>query len=308
MPALITHHIFGEHSAKLLPEGVISNQEELLAYLLGNQGPDPFFFRALAAPDTVKKVTKLGSSMHHDHVAEAFQSLRRGVNRLPEEDQALGRAWVLGVLSHYALDRSAHPYVFAYEDAIIENGDESMADAHSQVHAVIEGRIDSWLLDKERGVDVTVCPPDRELCRSDRTDKVAGALMSQMAREVFGVEIGPDEYGHAVDNMRLVYKLIEPAGSLGAAGIGRIENLVRDNYSLVSALAHETDVDDAHSFANTEHRPWTDRETGRVSTESFMDRFDAALVNWPQLAEAFIRDENFENEVAGLDYSGHKHD
>jgi hypothetical protein len=306
MPALITHHIFGEHSVKLLPEGIVTTQEELLAYLLGNQGPDPFFFRALAAPATVRKVTGLGSAMHHGRVAEAFASLRRGVNRLPEKDQALGRAWVLGVLSHYALDRSAHPYVFAFEDAVIENGDASMENAHGQVHAVIEGRIDSWLLEKERGVDVTVCPPERELCRSARTDEVAGALMAQTAREVFGTEIGPDEYGRAVDNMRLVYKLIEPAGSAGAQGIGAVEQLVRDNYSLVSALAHETDVDDAHSFANTEHRPWTDRETGRVSTESFMDRFDAALVNWPQLAEAFIKDERFEDEVAGLDYSGRK--
>ena len=33
MPALITHHLFGEKSAALLPEGIIRNQEDLHALL-----------------------------------------------------------------------------------------------------------------------------------------------------------------------------------------------------------------------------------------------------------------------------------
>ena len=47
MPALITHHLFGEESIDRLPQGVITSDEERIAFILGNQGPDPFFFHIL---------------------------------------------------------------------------------------------------------------------------------------------------------------------------------------------------------------------------------------------------------------------
>ena len=59
MPALITHHLFGERSATLLPEGLITSEEELLAFLLGNQGPDPFFFRVLTTPERGRNARQL---------------------------------------------------------------------------------------------------------------------------------------------------------------------------------------------------------------------------------------------------------
>ena len=50
MPAIITHRLFGERAQKELPEGLIDGEEQLLAFLLGNQGPDPFFFRFSGIP------------------------------------------------------------------------------------------------------------------------------------------------------------------------------------------------------------------------------------------------------------------
>ena len=37
MPALITHHLFGEESIDRLPQGVITSDEERIAFILGNQ-------------------------------------------------------------------------------------------------------------------------------------------------------------------------------------------------------------------------------------------------------------------------------
>ena len=45
MPALITHHLFGEESIDRLPAGIIGTDEERTAFLIANQGPDPYFFR-----------------------------------------------------------------------------------------------------------------------------------------------------------------------------------------------------------------------------------------------------------------------
>ena len=63
MPALITHHLFGEDVLPELPAGLVEGEEEVLAFLLGNQGPDPLFARSSRAsrrsPPTHSPVTAL---------------------------------------------------------------------------------------------------------------------------------------------------------------------------------------------------------------------------------------------------------
>ena len=64
MPALITHHLFGEEAARLLPKDLLACEEEMVAFLLGNQGPDPLFFRFRACPRVNAHMHQLALRMH----------------------------------------------------------------------------------------------------------------------------------------------------------------------------------------------------------------------------------------------------
>ncbi|WP_251157741.1 zinc dependent phospholipase C family protein [Caniella muris] len=305
MPALITHHIFGEKCAPELPEGLVEDQEQLLAFLLGNQGPDPFFFRFRALPAELKACHRLATSMHSTRVAPAFAAAHESVGRLPEDEQGLGRAFCLGLVAHYQLDRSVHPFIFAEQDEIIDASDGELEGCGSQVHAVIEGRIDSWMLWKERHSTVLTCHPALELCRTPRIDRVAGAIFSQVAWQVFGISISCEEFGAAVDDMQAVYRLIEPAGSPRGEAVALVEERLRGTFSQVEAMAHEVLREDVCPLANPRRLPWTDPFTGRVSHASFMDLFDGAVDGFPVVAEAFCRGgDAIETAVGGLNYSG----
>lgn len=305
MPALITHHLFGEKCVSELPDSIIEDQEQLLAFLLGNQGPDPFFFRFRATPSVIKACQALAHRMHDERVAPAFECLRDGVGRLVEEDQAVGRAFALGVLSHYCLDRTEHPFIFAEQEGIIEASAGELVGCGSQVHAVIEGRIDSWLLWHERHVTVLEAHPALELCRTPRIDKVAGALFSQVAWQVFGISLSVGEYGAAVDDMQAVYRLIEPAGSPRGEAIGRAEERLGSLFSQVEAMAHEVTREDECPFCNPDHLPWTVPGTHEVSHASFQDLWARALETWPSLAKAFVEGGTaLEQAVNGVNYSG----
>ena len=214
MPALITHHIFGEETVSRLPEGIIQGEEELLAFLLGNQGPDPFFVRALTIPEQADRCHHLARRMHREHVGEAFAALRTFVTHLPEQDKNVGRAFVLGLLGHYALDSCAHPFVFAQQDEIIENA-EGLDDAAHEVHAVIESDLDTWMLWTMRHLTVAEAPATDYLARTERVDRVAGALFSAVARQVFRIAISPDE---PVQQRRAAAAGRRPAAHLRAGG------------------------------------------------------------------------------------------
>ena len=187
MPALITHHLFGEESIDRLPAGIINTDEERCAFLLANQGPDPFFFRVRTLK--MRDCMGLAQRMHRCRMSRQFTALRDGVSRLNKHDAALGRAFVLGLLSHYALDRNAHPFVYDQQWGIME-ADPTLADQGSHVHAVIESDLDILMLQLKRDhATVLDYPPESEIVTTERINKVAGVLMSHMARTVYDLSL-----------------------------------------------------------------------------------------------------------------------
>lgn len=304
MPALITHHIFGEDIVSELPAGLVTGEEELLAFLLGNQGPDPLLARWAALPARAETCRELGRRIQAGRVTRAFLAVRDGVAHLPRPDERIGRAFALGLLGHYALDRAAHPFVIAQERALAA-AEPELEGSEREIHAVIESDLDSWILWEKRRATTSERPPAGNLMRTPRTERVGGALLSQVALSVYGTAVGPREYAAAVRDYELFYRAIEPAGSVRARLIGAAERLARA-HSIAQSCSHYVRRTDECPAANLGRRRWRHPFTGEVRTDSFADLFDEARLAYPALAEAFVRgDEGRLRElVADLDYAG----
>lgn len=301
MPALITHHLFGEESIDRLPAGVVSTEDERIAFLIANQGPDPFFFR-FRTPN-FSACMDLGKSMHRGRMTRQFGALRDGVGCLQRRDAGIGRAFALGLLSHYVLDRNAHPFVYAQQWGI-QGVDDDLEDVGGQVHAVIEADLDVLMLQLKRGgATVAAYPPADELVTNERVNRVAGALMSFMAHHVYGLSVGAAEYGGAVADMKLCYRLIEPAGAPLSCALARLEGLVKD-YSLFGALAHRVTTEQPRGAGNLDHRTWENPFTRDASTESFPEVFDRALDDYAIAAVRFIESDDVARVTERLNYSG----
>ena len=291
MPALITHHLFGEESIDRLPQGVITSDEERIAFILGNQGPDPFFFHILTP--RVSDCTLLAQVMHRSRMSRQFACLRDGVSHLLPRDANLGRAFALGLLSHYVLDRNAHPFVYS-----------ELEDSSSQVHAVIESDLDVLMLQLKRdGATVEDYPPAGEIVTTDRISRVAGVLMSYVAGRVYGIDIPVGEYGAAVANMQRLYRAIEPAGSVKTRAISLVEGLVHD-YSLLDGLAHRVTTELPERTGNLGHLAWKNPFTDEVSTESFPEVFDRALLDYECTVARFIETGDMDAVTSHVSYSG----
>lgn len=301
MPALVTHRLFGEESIDRLPAGVISSEEERIAFLLANQGPDPFFFRVRSLH--MSQAMELARRMHRSRMSKQFGALRDGVSHLPKADAGLGRAFVLGLLSHYVLDRSAHPFVYWQQWGIMD-ADPSLEGAGGRVHAVIESDLDVLMLQLKRdGATVDEFPPVSELVTTDRVNKVAGALASFVASSVYGLDVAVAEYGGAVADMQLCYRAIEPAGSPSSRLLGAIEGAVAD-YSLLTSLAHRVTRERPVAAGNMGNKPWEHPFTQEVSRESFPEIFDRALDDYATTAARFIETNDMAQVTGHVNYSG----
>ena len=306
MPAIITHHLFGEDAAKLLPKDIVSDEEELLAFLLGNQGPDPLFACISTFPEQAKLCHKLGWELHEHKIVDAFWVLRDAVSHLRCEDERIGLAWSLGYLGHYALDSAAHPLIYAQQDELARAA-YGLEDASEEIHALLESEIDVWMLRQLRGINVTDVPTYSYLARTERISQVAGALMAQVGLQVYGLPIGVAAYGGAVADYELVYRFIEPAGSMHKRLATKIEQLIRPNhYSRILAMTHVVSESDACAAANLEQRRWINPADGKPRTESFPDLYHLGLERWKSLSHCLSSGDRkgFAQIVDSLNFDG----
>lgn len=304
MPAIITHHIFGEDASRLLPEGILTSEEDLLAFLLGNQGPDPLWARVRTSPWRAQACHRMAVRMHESHVIDTFMALRDATARTRETDMHVARAFVLGLAAHYLLDSMTHPLVYAQQRALVD-ADQSLADSQSQIHALLEADIDSWMLWQKRKKTVLDAPCWTALVSTEHINGVAGALFSQVAWQVFDIELGASEYGQSVGDYRLFYRLIDPPADRMPQLLATVEHLFRPHSRLL-AQAHRIIQSDDCPSANLEHHPWTDPQTGIRSTASVPDLFHDALLAWPAFAQHIVEGDRswLERATAGIDYNG----
>ena len=120
MPASVTHYLFAERVLnKLKQTGAAVTDRD--ATLIGAQGPDVFFFHRVMPWQPGVSYAREGNRMHHISPARLFELFRQVLNA---ESRERGRmqSYIEGFFCHYALDRTAHPYVFWFQEELETNG------------------------------------------------------------------------------------------------------------------------------------------------------------------------------------------
>lgn len=276
MPAIITHHLFGQDVYNDLYSLVGGSRDEADAFLLGNQGPDPLFYAFLSP--SLRKHNHLGNTMHIQKPASLLAAFKNSFSILSSAELPLGRAYALGFLCHYTLDSTVHPYIFFHEYRLCDAGEPSLSRADEDVvHIFIESELDELVLFKKREETITTFNPSAEILKaSDFVLNTISKMFAYVALTVYG-EIAPaDMFTHAVKNFRLAQRAFySPRGVKRTLG-GKIERLAH-SHSLFQALSHRA-VELAESpFDNNAHEPWENPFTGKTSTASFWDLYREAL-------------------------------
>lgn len=121
MPATYAHYRFANQMLKLF-EGSLSSAAKAYPslFLTGAQGPDLMFFYK---PLKFNEVNKVGYDLHEESGKLFFENALELVSNNPERTDY--KAYALGLLCHYALDKACHGY--------IENKIEVSKVSHSEI-------------------------------------------------------------------------------------------------------------------------------------------------------------------------------
>ena len=310
MPAIMTHDFFGKDALDVVSRLLgFSTTDERDAFLLGNQGPDPFFY--LVADPLARSSNLVGNLMHSSRPARLLATMREACDRVAGCDQPIARAYLAGFLCRYLLDREVHPFVFSTQWSICDAGVDGLdRSAGSRVHEEIERDLDEMVLFTKLGVSVAEYRPYEEVLHgSPEVLGVAGRMVSRANLFTYAVETDEWAFGEAVRLFRLVQRVFySPKGTVRDTLGGLERQLLGANYSLVAAMSHRVRRETTSIFDNRAHNAWTNPFTGEVRHESFWDLFDNALAK-VEPAEQILFSQGFGEQAAvrltrGLNFSG----
>lgn len=275
MPALITHDFFGQDVYASNKDLIGCAERERLAFLLGNQGPDPLFFLVLSP--RMKKYGRIGGIMHRIDPALLLAALKESLDALEDDERSVGRSYLAGFYCHYLLDRSMHPLVFSQQFAICDAGIDGLTRKQGgDVHAEIEREFDEMVLFGRTGRTIRSYKPYREVLRADDAMLISLGKMIEFACMKALRAFPPTEmFSVGVKNFRLAQSAFYSPKQRRADVAAFIETrLLRRGGSFFKAMSHRDRAEATSAFANEGNLPWENPFTRETSTKSFWDIFD----------------------------------
>lgn len=171
MPAGYLHDLIAANAAR---EAGVAVEDEA-AYRMGAQGPDPLFLIGMFPLRLSSKPSKLGNAVHERRTGAFLRAMAR------HAQTPITRAYLMGFLTHYALDSAIHPYVYAQSR---KEGRYS-----SSRHMALEKRWDALIHRAQKGRGTPLNMPGMEEGRAHWAE--IAALWEAVLREVFPEDAVP---------------------------------------------------------------------------------------------------------------------
>lgn len=258
MPSLFTHYIFLKRK----------RQDFSNIALLGSQGPDPFFFYFVHIPQSkkIKKVCALGSTLHKIDPANIFIEFIKIIEEETSvENKRIIQDFLIGLMAHYSLDRTTHPYIFYKSGFNVgeENNKRFFTD-----HSRLESYIDALIMNKEN-----IFPSIKEVFRISKADlKIVSKSFYKVIKKIINIdEIDENTYYEAIKRMKFTYNVLYSKTGIKNSIFRKIANNTPLESFSNPAIKNIPSID----YLNLNHVSYKDCVTGEErGKKDFFDLMD----------------------------------
>ena len=280
MPAFVAHSLFGADVLDALPPQIKRLvQQYSAAYEWGLQGPDILFYHIPRPSDGGGRLNRLGIRLHREKTDELWNLLIRYLRTIQNQaDFNQSLAYVLGFCCHYALDSSAHPYIFYLQHQVEQ---ELPLKKHRGLHNRLESDIDTDIHYLKTKRNIRYFHTHRCL-RDDLGARDAVARMYRsLLRDLFEENTRVGVLLRCFDDALLETSLI----------MGHTAPLLTA-YAVDAAFGNRTALN-AHirrpvltsDVLNLRHAPWGNLETGQTYEASYPELEARALCTAAELQQ-----------------------
>ena len=276
MPAILTHYIAGQAVLNNLPAKIrekIQPCEQL--YNLGTQGPDIFFYYI---PGAVRQRScGIGGYMHRNNLGLFLAQLAREAKEASEKDVIF--AYAAGFIMHYLVDSHTHPYVYAKTE---KSGAPKIK--NSTDHHKFEAAIDIAMLEIFSGKKPANYKLWKLIDANAAHITTASAATSEAIRTVYNRQVSAKDVRKAMRYMIQIVRLIQSRNGRRKKLMGLAESLIL-GHPLNASIIHDQNIDSSIDYLNEKRQPWRPPWQDMTSTDSFLDRYQAAVDEGLQIVQ-----------------------
>lgn len=251
--------------------GIKPSEKDVL--ILGAQGPDPLFVLGMFPLRLSSRPAKYGKVLHTTRTGAFLTALLAGA----KDGGNAERAFALGFLTHYALDTTVHPYVYAHSND--QNGLYSSA-----LHMRLEKHWDTLYYQADTGVGTSVSMPG--VGESEPHWQAVAALWAKAAAAVYpDLGLTEDLVLKALADAKTAGRLTHSPSGIKYGLCWILERIIRKPYLITSQMAPRRPMDG--DITNAVHAPWQNPAKPKEERrEGLTELFDAGAQRATKLLTA----------------------
>jgi len=272
MPNIITHAFLAQDAIESIECPTLS---ALIAkyprvYALGSSGPDFLFYYKILPwekADPNVRVKEIGNRIHSSKVNDFYQNAIEVIQATDDETQRnIMTVFLAGHLTHWALDTSAHPYIFA------KTGEIGVG-ATKFWHFRFESMLDTLMVTQVKGFKIENIHMPDFVSSNKETRNVIAHLYQQVVKNLFEVDIPLAIYETCLSSMASTAKLLYDPYTLKFPSLQLAEKAAGRLWEFTGHMVIG-EVDTKHDILNLAHQEWTHPcDQNMVSSESFLDLY-----------------------------------
>ena len=260
MPSLVTHYLHGMEVSKEVKNKYLDKNK----YALFNQSHDFLYYSYI---QEYKDAAKKG---HHKNTRDFIINIIKYIKDNHLEKDGPSIAFLYGIINHYVLDSTCHPYIFYLSG--VYNKKKKETKKYIGLHNVIEKGLDKLLYEhftnnKFRKLNIAkeVLKDEDLTCLKD--------LINYAYGKTYKIDNIFDEYYKCYRKMRRFNRFVV----IDRTGIKRIiysliDGITFKHFGILSC--YSTSIKPKYDLLNNAHNNWKHPVMGTIKDKSFLELFD----------------------------------
>lgn len=270
MPNIITHCLFGKDVFKQLQSHELQRilQNNSKEFMIGCNGPDFFFFYKFFESQHAS-FRQLGSLVHAQKINQFYEVALKQIELTKDSTlKEAMMAYVIGHLCHWALDSSAHPYIF-YKTGNYTGMSESM-------HHRFESMLDAMMLKEKEGKTIVEFNFPSLSKTSEHNVEAISNIYIPVMKEVYHETITQQQIHDALSDWYHIQKLLRDTTGLKTKILNVYEKKKKHPWLYSGNVIPKT-IDETYDVMNRQHQQWCyPIDDTKKSHESFLEIYHRA--------------------------------
>ena len=198
MPALTTHKLFAEQLLNKIDKNLI----DINTYYMFSQSHDILFYYIGKNKKHYKNIGKKG---HHKNTKQFIMTTINCIKNNNLESNKQCMAFLFGILSHYYLDSTLHPYIF-YKTGVYRNNNAT--EKYKGQHNIFERQLDKLIYEKTLNKEYKDCKIHEEIIPPVTLDNQTNSLIDIVYSKIYKEENMSKIIKKGYNTMRFFHKFI----------------------------------------------------------------------------------------------------